>query len=138
MNKSSKILILACFLLVVILGFYSGFIYQDYLNDKESFQVLNNSSTSTVLLNQTSPNNQTQTSQPTKTQPQNEQVVYGGENYDVYDSDDFVYTGEAVIICPKCGREIMMTAHETRGNYWYYFFKCLYCNGKFANYAKAQ
>lgn len=128
MDKSTKLLLLTCFILVGALGLSMGFLFQD-ISDKNSKSHISNQSNTTIEKN---------VSKSVCSPQSGDQTSYAGESYKLYDADDFAYVGEAVIICPKCGGRALQVGNSVRNDYYYYFFKCSDCGGRLAGYATVE
>lgn len=134
-SSTTKILIVAVIILVFALSITAGALMVKTQTPANN-TTLDNKKNDTK--NASTTKKTTQKSQSTETQANSNQIAYGGEYYTIYDENYFNFVGEGTFLCPNCGEKVFQITRITRGNYWYYLYKCSNCGRKFANHALVQ
>ena len=120
MDKTTKALFVACFVLATALGFTTGPLLQE----------------KPILPSKTTKNT-TITNNPNKTTSNLNNTNQDKEDLVTFPSGYLIHVGEAHPICPFCGStDTYQTGTGPVGDYWYYYYHCNSCGRDFAEYTE--
>jgi hypothetical protein len=138
MEKTVKILIIVCIILVAGIGVTTGMLIEknskvsNVQNDPAENPSAQNTSNGIKHVNTTVQ------SHTNKNQVHNGQKLFKGQYYTIINKE-LKYVGESWPICPFCGsKDTGDVGTKTEGSYWYYFFHCNACGKNFVSYAKSS
>ena len=137
MDKTVKILIIVCIILVAGLGLTVGMLIEKNsgITTSQSNSIGNQSVQNTSNSSIGHVNTTVKTSKTVKN-INNGQKLFNGQYYTVINKE-LDYVGESQPVCPFCGSTAtIQEGSKTEGNYYYYFFHCDSCSKNFVVYAK--